>query len=82
MRYPGFFDGAAGDCSDSNLLPTLERGLAFVSIEYRLAPQVKLGEIVADVTAAYKFIQDGSLDQALGGGKVDGARLVDRKSVV
>ncbi|KAL8277534.1 hypothetical protein RQP46_010089 [Phenoliferia psychrophenolica] len=72
----GFFDGAAGDCSDANLLPTLERGWAFVSLEYRLAPQVKLDQVLEDVTEAYKFIQHGRLDKALGGGKVDGAKLI------
>ncbi|KAK4703998.1 hypothetical protein P7C70_g2214, partial [Phenoliferia sp. Uapishka_3] len=71
-----FIDGAAGDLSDANLLPTLERGWAFVSIEYRLAPQVKLEQQLEDVREAYEFIRSGKLDEKLGGGKVDGKKLI------
>ncbi|BGP20255.1 hypothetical protein JCM10213_003064 [Rhodosporidiobolus nylandii] len=71
----GFFDGAAGDCSDVNLLPTLARGWAFASLEYRQVPQVTLDETIQDVRDACEFIRSGKLDEALGGGKVDGQRL-------
>lgn len=71
----GFFDGCAHDCSPLNILPILARGWAFVSLEYRLAPQVKLDQIVADVVDGCEFVQSGALDGALGGGKVDGGRL-------
>ncbi|GAA6038840.1 hypothetical protein JCM8097_002922 [Rhodosporidiobolus ruineniae] len=71
----GFFDGAAGDCSDVNLIPTLERGWAFASLEYRQVPQVHLDETLQDVRDACEFIRSGKLDEALGSGKVDGTRL-------
>ncbi|GAA5830088.1 hypothetical protein JCM11251_006869 [Rhodosporidiobolus azoricus] len=71
----GFFDGAAGDCSDVNLIPTLERGWAFASLEYRQVPQVHLDETIQDIRDACGFIRGGKLDEALGGGKVDGTRL-------
>ncbi|GAA5897859.1 hypothetical protein JCM6882_005097 [Rhodosporidiobolus microsporus] len=71
----GFFDGAAGDCSDVNLVPTLERGWAFASLEYRQVPQVHLDETIQDIRDACEFIRSGKLDEALGGGKVEGSRL-------
>jgi acetyl esterase/lipase len=74
LSSTGFFDGAAGDCSDVNLLPTLARGWAFVSLEYRLVPQVTLPDLIADIKDASEFITSGALDKALGGGKVDGSR--------
>lgn len=58
-----------------NILPVLERGWAFISLEYRLAPQVKLDQIVADVVDGCEFVQSGKLDEAIGGGKVDGDKL-------
>ena len=70
------YDGAAGDFADTQLFPTLDKGWAFASFEYRLAPQVSLSDIVADVTDACGFVQSGKLDQKLGGGKVDGHRFV------
>ncbi|GAA6013416.1 hypothetical protein JCM10207_008836 [Rhodosporidiobolus poonsookiae] len=70
-----FFDGAASDCSDVNLLPTLARGWAFVSLEYRQVPQVALDETVQDVRDGIEWVRSGKLDEALGGGKVDGERL-------
>jgi acetyl esterase/lipase len=77
MTFPssGFFDGAAGDASDVNLLLTLERGWAFASVEYRQVPQVTLDDAISDVQAACEWIRNGKLDEALGGGQVDGERL-------
>lgn len=46
-----------------------------MSAEYRLAPQVTMDDISEDVERACAFIQDGSLDKALGGGKVDGRKF-------
>ncbi|GAA5973917.1 hypothetical protein JCM11641_001219 [Rhodosporidiobolus odoratus] len=71
----GFFDGAASDCSDVNLLLTLARGWAFVSVEYRQIPQVTLDDAIQDVRDACEFTRSGKLDQELGGGKVEGERL-------
>ncbi|GAA5908364.1 hypothetical protein JCM5296_001292 [Sporobolomyces johnsonii] len=71
----GFFDGAAGDCSLANLLPTLARGWAFVALEYRLVPQVTLHDCVEDVKDGCEFVRSGKLDEALGGGRVEGERL-------
>ncbi|GAA5919882.1 hypothetical protein JCM1841_002091 [Sporobolomyces salmonicolor] len=71
----GFFDGAAGDCSLPNLLPTLARGWAFVALEYRLVPQVTLHQCVEDVKDGCEFVRSGKLDAALGGGRVEGERL-------
>lgn len=57
------------------MLATLARGWAFVSLEYRLAPQASLDELIEDVMDGCQFIQSGKLDQALGGGKVEGEKL-------
>lgn len=35
-----------------------ERDLAIISIDYRLAPQVKLPEIVSDIQAAFRWLRD------------------------
>ncbi|TNY22015.1 Alpha/Beta hydrolase protein [Rhodotorula diobovata] len=70
-----FFDGARSDYSPVNLLSTLARGWAFVSLDYRLAPQVTLDDLLEDVRDGCEFVRAGRLDEALGGGKVDGERL-------
>jgi len=70
----GFFDGAASDWSDLNLIPTLERGWAFVSVEYRLVPQVGLEEQVEDVKNAVRFVRE-ELGERMGEKKVDGKRI-------
>ncbi|GAA5855267.1 hypothetical protein JCM8547_009009 [Rhodosporidiobolus lusitaniae] len=70
-----FFDGAASDCSDVNLLPVLQRGWAFVSPEYRQVPQVTLDDAIQDVKDACEYVRSGGLDRALGGGKVRGEKL-------
>ncbi|BGP43655.1 hypothetical protein JCM10449v2_007700 [Rhodotorula kratochvilovae] len=71
----GFFDGARSDYSPVNLLATLARGWAFVSLDYRLVPQVTLDDLIDDIRDGCEFVRDGRLDRALGGGKVDGQRL-------
>ncbi|GAA6005798.1 alpha/beta hydrolase [Rhodotorula paludigena] len=71
----GFFDGASCDYSDVNLRGTLARGWAFVSLDYRLAPQVTLDDLIQDIRDGCEFVRDGRLDQKLGGGKVDGEKL-------
>ncbi|GAA5845280.1 hypothetical protein JCM9279_004828 [Rhodotorula babjevae] len=71
----GFFDGASTDFSPANLLPTLARGWAFVALDYRLVPQVTLDDLLDDVRDGCEFVRSGGLDEALGGGKVDGRRL-------
>ena len=70
----GFFDGAAEDWSDLNLFPTLERGWAFVSVEYRLVPQVGLEEQVEDVKDAVRFVRE-ELGERMGENKVDAKRV-------
>ncbi|KAI5475834.1 peptidase S9, prolyl oligopeptidase [Pseudohyphozyma bogoriensis] len=69
----GLFDGCSSDWSDLDALP-LSRGWALVGLDYRLAPQVGLKEIVEDVKDGVRFVMNGGLDKALGGGKVDGER--------
>ncbi|GAA5952570.1 hypothetical protein JCM3765_002209 [Sporobolomyces pararoseus] len=71
----GWFDGAASDWSLPLLLPTLAQGWAFVSLDYRLVPQVTLADCVQDVKDGIEFIRSGRLDEALGGGVINGARL-------
>lgn len=38
--------------------PLLERGFAVASIDYRLAPETKLPEIIADIRDAFQWIRD------------------------
>lgn len=38
--------------------PLLEAGVVVVSIDYRLAPEVKLPEIISDVEAAFRWIRE------------------------
>ncbi|GAA5912976.1 hypothetical protein JCM8208_002420 [Rhodotorula glutinis] len=71
----GFFDGARTDFSPANLLPTLARGWAFVALDYRLVPQVTLDDVLGDVRDGCEYVRSGRLDEALGGGRVDGSRL-------
>ncbi|GAA5845765.1 hypothetical protein JCM3766R1_000309 [Sporobolomyces carnicolor] len=71
----GWFDGAASDWSLPNLVPVLERGWAFVSLDYRLVPQVTLADCVGDIQDGCEFIRSGQLDEALGKRVVDGTRL-------
>jgi acetyl esterase/lipase len=41
-----------------------ERGLALVSIDYRLAPQVRVPEIVDDLKGAFRWIREDGVDMA------------------
>lgn len=42
--------------------PLLERGFAVVSIDYRLAPETKLPEIIKDIEDAYRWVCENGLE--------------------
>ena len=52
--------------------PLLEAGCAIISIDYRLAPEAKLPEIIADLEDAFKWIRENGRDRL----RVDPDRMV------
>jgi acetyl esterase/lipase len=52
--------------------PLLEAGCAIVSIDYRLAPETKLPEIIADLEDAFAWIREHGRDEL----RVDSSRIV------
>lgn len=53
----------------------VKHGLAFISADYRLAPQVRLPDIMADIKAAMDYIRSPEFAEATGG-RVDASKLV------
>ena len=59
MHGGGFVGGTKqGGCSTQELNEMLSRGWVVVSVDYRLAPDIILGDIVQDVQDAYAWIRN------------------------
>lgn len=52
-----------------------KHGLAFISADYRLAPQVKLPQILEDIKSAMTFILSPEFAEATGG-RINASKLV------
>ncbi|CDZ98405.1 Carboxylesterase and related proteins [Phaffia rhodozyma] len=57
--------GASTDIQPDSVNYLLRAGIAVVSLEYRLAPQVKVVDCVQDCLDGYRFVTDGRLSIAL-----------------
>ncbi|KZO97814.1 alpha/beta-hydrolase [Calocera viscosa TUFC12733] len=71
--HPGsWVDGARGDISRVQVATALDAGWAFISADYRLAPQVKVKQQLEDAVDAIEWVRAGNLDKE----GVDGKKLV------
>ncbi|KZT52697.1 alpha/beta-hydrolase, partial [Calocera cornea HHB12733] len=71
--HPGsWVSGARGDISRVQVATALDAGWAFVSADYRLAPQVKVRQQLEDAVDAIEWVRAGNLDKE----GVDGKKLV------
>jgi acetyl esterase/lipase len=63
--------GHRGNIMMSQLKRYLDAGLAVISVDYRLAPETKLPEIMSDIDDAWRWVQANGRDVA----KIDPARV-------